>query len=139
MRFFTGIKHSIAKFMYGRYGLDELYKTSFIIYFVLVVINTFTRDIFTAILCYIVLAIMFYRAFSKQLDKRRAENAKYLAAKKSVKGFFSLQKNRFRDRKTHIYRHCSYCHAVIRLPKKKGKHTVKCPACGKSFGVNVLL
>ena len=39
------------------------------------------------------------------------------------------------DTEYHIFRQCPYCSATLRLPRQKGKHTVKCPRCSKSFGV----
>ena len=34
-----------------------------------------------------------------------------------------------------MYKKCPKCKQKIRLPLKKGKHTVKCPNCGNSFDV----
>lgn len=56
---------------------------------------------------------------------------------KKTRKFFLLQKNKWRDRKTHVFRECTHCHAVLRLPKKSGSHTVKCPRCSEHFDVVV--
>ncbi|MFR2916862.1 MAG: hypothetical protein ACLTKQ_08005 [Acutalibacteraceae bacterium] len=40
-------------------------------------------------------------------------------------------------RKTHVFKKCPGCKAVLRLPRKKGKHTVNCPHCHKNFTVHV--
>ena len=32
---------------------------------------------------------------------------------------------------------CEHCRAVLRLPKKPGKHTVRCPQCNKTFSVKI--
>ena len=34
-----------------------------------------------------------------------------------------------------LYKRCPKCHQVLKLPLKKGTHTVKCPECGNSFTV----
>jgi hypothetical protein len=39
--------------------------------------------------------------------------------------------------KEHVYRICPACHANIRLPKKKGSHSVRCPACGQLFDIHI--
>ncbi|MBR5515382.1 MAG: hypothetical protein IKU52_04190 [Clostridia bacterium] len=52
-----------------------------------------------------------------------------------INGFLKLSKNKFRDRKTHVYRQCPCCKANLRLPKAKGIHTVKCPRCFARFEV----
>ncbi len=56
---------------------------------------------------------------------------------RKTRKFFILQKNKLRDRKTHVYRECPRCHAVLRLPKKAGSHRAKCPRCTESFEVLV--
>ena len=71
---------------------------------------------------------IFFRTMSRNIAKRRAENQKFC-------NFFKLRKNKFRDRKTHVYRKCPSCKAVLRLPKAKGKHTVSCPKCKNKFSV----
>ena len=66
---------------------------------------------------------------------RRKENDFVFGIFRRIKGFFKLQKNKFKDRKTHVYRKCPKCKAVLRLPKAKGKHTVVCPRCKNRFEV----
>lgn len=56
---------------------------------------------------------------------------------KKARNFILLQKNKLRDRKTHVYRECTHCHAILRLPKQPGTHSVKCPRCNERFDVTV--
>ena len=72
--------------------------------------------------------IIFFRMMSRNIQKRRRENDRFC-------GFFKLRRNKFRDRKTHVYKKCPHCKAVLRLPKAKGKHTVICPRCKNRFSV----
>lgn len=58
-------------------------------------------------------------------------------ALKKIGNFFKLHKNKLRDRKTHVYRECPFCHAVLRLPKRSGIHPVRCPRCREQFSVTV--
>ena len=78
---------------------------------------------------------MFYRLLSRNIYKRQSENMKYLKIRDKVKGKITLQKRKWSERKTHIYRKCPNCKAEIRLPKKKGKHVCTCPRCKKNFEV----
>ncbi len=39
--------------------------------------------------------------------------------------------------KDHVYRICPACRANIRLPKKKGAHSVRCPRCSTLFDVKI--
>lgn len=122
--------------MYGRYGYDTLGKTMLVAYAVLLLSYTVISIFYNSALLYVFYLIASFalaigiisRAFSKNITKRRAENEKFC-------GFFKLRRNKWRDRKTHIYRKCPSCRAVLRLPKAKGKHTVVCPVCKKRFDV----
>ena len=122
--------------MYGRYGSDTLNKILIIVYAVIVVAYTvlslfidsvwfsFFYFVFSITLIYII----FFRMMSRNIQKRRRENDRFC-------GFFKLRRNKFRDRKTHVYKKCPHCKAVLRLPKAKGKHTVICPRCKNRFSV----
>lgn len=130
-------KDRIARFMYGRYGADELYRFLNIAFYVLFVLQLIFRSTILTALALAVLLWATYRAFSKNISARQKENAEYLKIKNKFTGFFKLWKNRWRDRKTHVYRKCSKCGAVLRLPRKKGTHTAKCPGCSNTFDVKV--
>ena len=125
----------LARLMAGRYGVDQLGRALLWIYLGLAIAALIFRPLY-----YVSLALMvwmMFRIFSKNIYKRQLENQKYLRLSGKVKGWFGLQKNKVRDRKTHRYRHCPYCKATLRLPNKKGKHTVCCPKCRKDFQVKI--
>ena len=138
-------KNKLYRFMYGRYGGDTLNKVLLGVYVAVVLLYSIISLIIeffpnvpdtvdtVLMLAYLVLSallifVIFYRIFSRNIQKRRQENEKFC-------GFFKLIRNRFRDRKTHVYRKCPKCKAVLRLPKAKGKHTVVCPRCKNRFEV----
>ncbi len=129
-------KNWLYRSMYGRYGTDTLGKVMLVTYVVIVLLHTvlsFFIDAPLFDLCVwlvsITLAVLiFWRMLSRNVVKRRRENEKFC-------GFFRLRKNKLRDRKTHVYRKCPSCHAVLRLPRAKGKHTVVCPRCKNRFSV----
>ncbi len=123
--------------MYGRYGADEFYKFLTVIFYVLFAINIFLRSYILSVVTLLVFGYAAFRVFSKNIYRRREENQKYLKIKKAFTGVFVLMKNKWRDRKTHVYKKCGKCRAVLRLPKSKGRHTVKCPKCGDSFNVKI--
>jgi hypothetical protein len=122
--------------MYGRYGTDTLSKVMIGVYlaFVLIctIVSIFVRSIWFSLFYYVVASAlvvwMFSRMFSRNIAARKRENDKFC-------GFFKLRRNKFRDRKTHVYRKCPSCKAVLRLPKAKGKHFVVCPRCKNRFEV----
>ena len=126
--------------MYGRNGIDSLGVALLVTAAILSVVDIFFR--FNPYAYYIislvrsVLVLLFIlRALSKNLYKRQRENQVFIRIWGKAKGFFKLQKNRVRDRKTHIYRSCPHCKAQLRLPRRKGKHTVRCPKCNYRFDI----
>ena len=122
--------------MYGRYGTDTLGNVMLVSYIVVIILYTFIGffvdtvwfDVAVWLVSTALAVTVFWRMFSRNVAKRRKENERFC-------GFFRLRKNRFKDRKTHVYRKCPECKAVLRLPKAKGKHTVVCPRCKKRFTV----
>ncbi|MBR3967474.1 MAG: IS1 family transposase [Clostridia bacterium] len=132
-----GLKDKFIRFMYGRYGADELYRFLTIVFYVLFFLNLFIGSYILSAFIIALLVFMTYRVFSKNIMARRAENEKYLAIKRSFKGFMKLQKNKWRDRKTHVYKKCPHCGAVLRFPKRRGEHSAVCPSCKRDFNVKV--
>ena len=121
------------KFMKDRYGIDELYKFLLLICFVLLVINTFVSNNIIRLFEVLLIVIIFYRYMSKNIKLRK--NDKYLEIKDKIIKLFDYNKKKYKDRNTHMYKKCPKCKQKIRLPLKKGKHTVKCPNCGNRFDV----
>ncbi|MBR6514370.1 MAG: hypothetical protein IKT46_05990 [Clostridia bacterium] len=129
------LKEKLTKFFYGRYGMDELGISLLWTSLVLSIINIFLNNIFIWIPEIALVAWCVFRILSKNIFKRQMENRAYNSILGRVRGYFKLQKNKLRDRKTHIYRICPSCHSNLRLPKRKGEHTVKCPRCGNRFDI----
>ncbi len=123
--------------MLGRYGMDEMYFGLFGVWFVLTIINGFTKSLLLSILSAAALVWALYRFLSRDHAKRRVENEIFRKLWRPVKNWLMFQRDRFRDRKTARYRKCKHCKAIVKLPNQKGKHTVRCPKCGERFDVRI--
>ena len=137
-------RSKFISFMSGRYGIDDLGKFLFWIYvfliFAVAIVDVFFNSVYISIariLTSLLAIYLIWRIFSRNIYKRRNENVRFKEGFSKISAWFKLQKNKFRDRKTHIYRKCPYCKAILRLKKIKGKHRAACPRCGKSFDVRV--
>lgn len=128
-------RERLIRFMMGRNGPDDLYRFLTFVCIALLIINIFVSSTIISVLILILLAINTWRCFSRELYKRRRENAAYLRMKKSLFAWFRLCRDRWRDRKTHIYRRCPHCKKVLRLPRRPGHHDVRCPLCSHKFKV----
>lgn len=130
-------RDAIERFFYGRNGMDELGQFTFGLYMAMLILNIFTRNVLFYWLEMILVIIFLFRCLSKNLTRRQSENYKYLDKQDAFMRWQRIQKRRWADRKTHVYRKCPHCGTTIRLPKVKGKHTTNCPKCHKDFDVKV--
>lgn len=125
----NNLKMKLANWMRGRYGMDAFYKFTIALTFVFLILNLIFPSLLFYFLSLFFAVYSFFRAFSKNLSKRTAENQKYLAVKNKLNQKLLLFKNRFRDRNTHRYRACKHCKQSLRLQKKVGEIQVTCPKC----------
>ena len=140
-------REKLARFMYGRYGVDSLYNALFagelILLFLAAIFSVLGKvePILTVISVVIymlslgLIVFALYRVFSRNIIQRRRENEAWLRCKTQL-----FRKRRARmpaDTADHIFRACPHCRATLRLPRQHGKHEVKCPRCGHRFGVKV--
>lgn len=125
--------------MYGRYGVDELYIFLLVLYFVLFILNCFLSSVVINVISFVALFTALFRSMSKNYPKRRRENELFLKLYRPIKSEAILLKDRIKDFRTARYRKCPHCHITIRLPNKKGKHTVVCPKCRERMNVNIVI
>ena len=127
--FFARANAALERWMYGRYGADELSK-----------FLTWTSMALLLLSCirvlwwvyFLALALIIWsvvRTFSRNIPRRHRERAAYLRMTAKPRAAWALQRNKHRDRKTHCYFKCKQCRAVLRVPKHKGTIDVTCPRC----------
>ena len=124
--------NKLQKFMYGRYGPDDLYNFLFKVFIILFIIDIFTRNNVVVILELLLLIIMMFRFFSKNIYVRSHENQKFLNLKRKLSKPFTNIKRNMHD-KEHIYKKCHKCKTTLKLPlpSERGIKHAKCPTCGK--------
>ena len=125
----------LRKFMYGRYGIDQLNKALMVIALVLILIFGFLpRSLYAlSFISYIPIVLYIFRTFSRDINKRSQENYKYLKMKNSVISWFKQKTNRIKDSKTHKYFKCPKCSQQLRVPRGQGKISITCPKCKEVF------
>ena len=110
------IRNAIQRFMYGRYGNDQLNMALLVLYLAL----------------YLVYFLTGFDPLSRNPARRRAENAKFLKVAGPAIQWFRLRRTIHRD-KEHCYFKCPNCGQQLRVPRGKGKITVTCRSCGAVF------
>ena len=133
MSFFQKIGNAIARFMYGRNGADHLGLALIWVSIALNIIKIFVKSdvpyLLVNLASTVVMVWAIFRMFSKNLQKRRAENAKFLEKVWwPVKRRFGQAKQQAKD-KDHKYFTCPGCRTVCRVPRGKGKIVITCPKC----------
>ena len=138
--FFARLSDAFARFMYGRNGTDQLNIALCAVYMVLWLIativlsfvdNQFVNTVLSFLTSAVLVAVIL-RTFSKNLDKRQAENQRFLAWWYPVKNRLAGAKARRQD-KDHKYFTCKNCKTICRVPAGKGRIVITCPKCGSQI------
>ena len=125
------------RFFSGRNGADQLYQCMMWLCLGLVIVNLFFGSLWIYIAEIVILGLATYRLLSRNVIKRQQENRAFLSFFSGIGKWFKRLGNRWRDRKTHVYKKCPKCRNYLRLPRIKGAHTVCCPCCTHRFGVDI--
>ena len=126
------IRNAIQRFMYGRYGNDQLNLFLAVVYLLLYLVFMFTRLELLYVISFVLLGAVLLRMLSRNIERRRMENARFMRAAGPVLSWLRLRRTIRRD-KEHVYFKCPSCGQRLRVPRGRGKITVTCRACGASF------
>lgn len=140
MGFFQRLGNGIARFMYGRNGMDQLNRALFWgymgIFIAQLIFSRFEVLAIPALTCeallWVLMVVVFFRMFSKNLPRRQAENQKWVNWQWRIKNRAKGAKTRHADR-DHKYFTCKSCKAICRVPVGKGKILITCPKCGANI------
>ena len=127
------MKDRLQRFMYGRYGNDNLNRFISISALLFSILSIFTKGAIANSLTFLLLFLCFFRMLSKNIYKRQQENLSYLRIKSEITSYFKRTKLHISQRKTHRFYKCPSCKLKLRVPKGKGLITISCPKCKDSF------
>ena len=127
------IKAGLVKFMAGRRGADELSLAMLIGGALLSLLSTILHAPVLSLLSMVIYIYTLFRMFSRNLEKRHAENAAFLkfwnGMTSGIRQFF----NRLKNMKKYKYFKCPECKSRLRLPRGVGEVTVTCGKCHHPF------
>lgn len=126
------LRAKLQQFMVGRCGSDQLSVTTTWAALILWLIYAVTGWSALYALALVFMAVTLFRMFSRNLAKRREENARFLSAVRPVQRRLSTLRSRMRD-KEHRYFRCPNCKQQMRVPRGKGRIQVTCRNCGITF------
>lgn len=144
MSFWQKIKQSFRNFMNGRNGADQLAMallwTGLLAYLLGSIVGSIQASVLFPIIGMLLNLVGFaayafsiFRLFSRNLDKRRAENRRYVTMMEKKSTERRQARVRFQNRKKYKYFKCPGCKAWLRLPRGSGVVTITCSRCHTSF------
>lgn len=142
--FFQRLKDGFRRFMQGRHGADELSYALLIASVIVSLLSSVIGSVQNSVVCGILAAILrfagiigyflcLFRMFSRDNEKRSAENRRYISIREKKLTQIKQAKTRFKNRKQYKYFKCPGCKCWTRLPRGAGVVTVTCKRCHTSF------
>ena len=71
-------RQSFSRFMYGRYGMDQLSRFLSYVVLALIIITFFLHNRLLYTIALVGIVYIYYRMFSRNISRRSAENEKYM-------------------------------------------------------------
>ena len=126
-------------FLYGRNGPDALSMTASFTACVLLIVAMFLKGTASSVLwllALVCLILCYFRIFSRNISRRRAENQWYLQKIAPLTAISSRIKARRRQKNLYCFFKCPQCSTMLRVPKGKGHIRITCKCCGHVFERN---
>ncbi len=130
---FDRLRMNLSRCMYGRNGQDELGFAAFIAGTVVYVIGGIAGNRVVLFIGLLLLGYVIFRMLSRNIEKRRRENAFFHDIIKRPGRYVKLLKLSREYRHTHRYFMCSRCGRIVRVPKGHGRIEITCPGCSNRF------
>lgn len=123
--------------MLGRHGNDQLNLFLLAVDAVLLIVGSVfggsAAGRVLMALAFALLAVIYFRMFSRNTVRRQDENSKYLRARYRVLGKYRCIRERWVQRKDYKFFTCPSCRATLRVPRGQGSINIVCRQCGNSF------
>ena len=130
----------LAQLFAGRNGIDQLNRAAAVVGVLswgasLLIPVTGIKNLLE---CVFLLAagIFIYRSLSRNVERRSAENQKFLMKTGALQNTRESWQTRMEQRRQYKVFKCPSCGLKLRVPRGKGKIRVNCRQCGATFEEN---
>jgi len=127
------MRNWLQNFMVGRNGFDRLCLVQALGALALDTLGRLTGWEFLTFLGTGMLVWMLYRALSRNLARRQAENQQMLSLRSRTRSDVQAWHARRQQRREFRFFRCPGCRNWLRVPRGKGKIQITCPRCGHRF------
>jgi predicted RNA-binding Zn-ribbon protein involved in translation (DUF1610 family) len=127
------MRDKIYRFMRSRYGNDQLSTCLTWAGLICMVIDCFAKTGIFYLVGIVMFVYGYIRIFSKQYEKRAAQNKWFLEKTSGIRNVFKRMKKSKEAGKDYKIFTCPRCEQMIRIPKGKGRIEIRCPKCGNTF------
>ncbi len=119
----------------GRNGPDHLSLALLILAMVLSFVLSAVGVVawISTLVTFAITGVAIWRMFSKNIDQRRKENFALLKLVNNIKAwYYKLNAKRQQSKQYRIFK-CPQCGQKLRVPRGKGKVSIKCSKCGNKL------
>ncbi|MEA5151072.1 MAG: hypothetical protein VB039_00515 [Oscillospiraceae bacterium] len=130
------MRERFARFMAGRNGNDQLNIFLLIADVVLLLLaGIFSESVgkYLYPVVFVLLVYIYFRMFSRNVNRRREENGKFVRLKFKISAAFRVRHERWVQRRDYKFFTCPSCKTTLRVPRGHGKIKIVCRKCGSSF------
>ena len=133
MRVMSVIREKLQRFMIGRYGVDSFSRFLLGVSIAVMLASMIVNSPVLHVIVILLLVYSYFRMFSRNYQKRYAENMLYMKKTAKIRSFLNRKKLHIRQFKTHKFYRCPGCGQDIRVPRGKGRILITCPKCRNEF------
>lgn len=127
------MRQALARFMMGRHGADNLGMFTLLTGLVCSLLGSFTRVGILSVIGLALYIITLFRMFSRNHEKRVAENRKYIELTSGWKTKIRQFTRRMKNRRDYRYFKCPKCKVLLRMKRGSGEKDITCVRCGHQF------
>lgn len=133
MNFLQRLRESLARFMIGRHGPDNLGMFTLLAGLACSLLGSFTGIGLFSLVGFASYVWTIFRMLSRNNDKRIAENRKYIELTSNWKLKSSQFVKRMKNSKDYKYFKCPNCKVLLRMKRGSGERDITCVRCGHQF------
>ncbi|MCL2342342.1 MAG: zinc-ribbon domain-containing protein [Firmicutes bacterium] len=127
------MRNRLNMLLIGRNGIDQLAIVAIIVAIVFYFLESLLNLYVLSFIPVLLLAYALFRIISRNVQKRREENARFVRFWGKWKSSFAARRERRAQSKDYKFFTCPACKATLRVPRGKGKLKVTCAKCGQRF------